>query len=100
VNAAEDWRGGTLRARREAQEFLFEFDVDFEMVCAGAGLDAGDFRTRLLKIGRRIEMDGPPMMLKAPDGPSGSDHHPRILLPSDLFIWRRISSPLHPAGNE
>jgi hypothetical protein len=23
VNAVEDWRGGTLRARREAQEFLF-----------------------------------------------------------------------------
>jgi hypothetical protein len=39
--------------------------VDFQIVCAGAGLDAGDFRTRLLKIGRHIEMDGPLMMLKA-----------------------------------
>jgi hypothetical protein len=65
VNAVEDWRGGTLRARREAREFLFESDVDFEIVCADAGLDAGDFRTRLLKIGRHIEMDGPLMMLKA-----------------------------------
>jgi hypothetical protein len=65
VNAVEDWRGGTLRARREAQEFLFESDVDFEMVCSGAGLDAGDFRTRLLKIGRRIETDELRMMLKA-----------------------------------
>ena len=65
VNAVEDWRGGTLRARREAQEFLFESYVDFEMVCVGAGLDAGDFRTRLLKIGRRIETDGPRMLLKA-----------------------------------
>jgi hypothetical protein len=65
VSAVEDWRGGTLRVRREAQEFLFESDVDFEMVCAGAGLDAGDFRTRLLKIGCRIETDGLRMMLKA-----------------------------------
>ena len=65
ANAVEGWRGGTLRARREAPEFLFESDVDFDMVCAGAGLDAGDFRTRLLKIGRHIETDGPLMMLKA-----------------------------------
>lgn len=39
VNAAavEDWRGGTPRVQREAQEFVFESDADFEMVCAGAG---------------------------------------------------------------
>jgi hypothetical protein len=65
VNAVEDWRGGNLRARREAQEFLFESEVDFEMVCAGAGLDAGDFRARLLKFSRRIGMDGPLMLLRA-----------------------------------
>ncbi len=59
VHAVEDWRNGTLRARREAQEFLFDRDVDFEIVCAGAGLNAEDFRRRLLKIGRRIEMEGP-----------------------------------------
>jgi hypothetical protein len=35
------------------------------MVCAGAGGDAGDFRTRLLKIGRRIEMVGTLMLLEA-----------------------------------
>jgi hypothetical protein len=35
------------------------------LVCVGAGLDAGDFRARLLKIGRRIEMDGTLMVLKA-----------------------------------
>jgi hypothetical protein len=56
VVAVNDWRNGTLRARRKAQEFLFENDKDFEMVCAGAGLEPGDFRTRLLKIGQRIEM--------------------------------------------
>ena len=26
LNAVEDWRNGTLRARREAQEFLFDND--------------------------------------------------------------------------
>jgi hypothetical protein len=65
VNAVEEWRGGTLRARREAQEFLFDSDADFEMVCAGAGLNAEDFRRRLLKIGRRIEMEGALQLPKA-----------------------------------
>ena len=59
VNAVEDWRSGTLRARREAQEFLFNSDKDFETVCSAAGLDWSDFRARLLKIGRQIQMEGP-----------------------------------------
>jgi hypothetical protein len=85
VNAVEDWRGGTLGARREAQEFLFESDADFEMVCAGVGLNAGDFRARLLKIGRRIEMKGP-LPESRVEGPRGAHYYPRILLPSDAFI--------------
>lgn len=59
VMAVEDWRAGTLRARRAAQQFLFENDADFSQVCAGAGLDPESFRAKLLKIGRRIEMQGP-----------------------------------------
>jgi hypothetical protein len=59
LNAVEDWRNGTLRARREAQEFLFDNDEDFEMVCTAAGLDSCDFRVRLLKIGHRVEMQTP-----------------------------------------
>jgi hypothetical protein len=59
VNAVEDWRTGTLRARREAQAFLFENDEDFELVCTAAGLDSNDFRVRLLKVGPRIEMRAP-----------------------------------------
>jgi hypothetical protein len=58
VNAVEDWRTGTLRSQREAQEFLFSNDKDFEMVCSAAGLDSADFRMRLLRIGRQVEMEG------------------------------------------
>lgn len=61
VKAVEDWRMGSLRARREAQKFLFEDDRDFYQVCASAGLDPALFRAKLLKIGRRIEMQGPYM---------------------------------------
>lgn len=58
VNAVEDWRNGTLRARREAQDFLFNSDKDFEMVCTAAGLNWQDFRAKLTKIGRQVQMEG------------------------------------------
>jgi hypothetical protein len=56
VMAVEDWRNGSLRARREAQRFLFDNDKDFMAVCASAGLDPSSLRAKLLKIGHRIEM--------------------------------------------
>jgi hypothetical protein len=59
VNAVLEWRNGTLRAKREAQKFLFESDGDFQDVCARAGLNPASFRTRLLQIGKRVEMQGP-----------------------------------------
>lgn len=59
ANAVEEWKSGTLKSRRAAQHFLFESDEDFRSVCAWAGLDAGNLRSTLLKIGRKIEMDGP-----------------------------------------
>jgi hypothetical protein len=58
VRAVEDWRSGTLRVRRDAQNFLFEDDKDFNRVCDGAGLEPSSLRARLLKIGRRIAMKG------------------------------------------
>lgn len=59
VTAVEDWRRGTLRAKRAAQKFLFEDDHDFMEVCAGAGIDPSSFRSKLTKIGHQVEMTGP-----------------------------------------
>jgi hypothetical protein len=58
VMAVEDWRKGTLRARREAQKFLFEDHSDFDQVCARAGVDPSGFRAGLLRIGKKIAMEG------------------------------------------
>lgn len=58
ARAVEDWTNGTLRARREAQKFLFEDKADYFLVCARAGLDGDTFRTRLSKIGRQVQMEG------------------------------------------
>ena len=57
--AVEDWRSGSLRARRDAQRFLFENESEFSRACAGAGLDPASLRSKLLKIGRKVEMQGP-----------------------------------------
>lgn len=59
TRAIEDWRNGTIRARREAQRFLFEDDRDFYSVCASAGLGPVSLRAQLLRIGRKIEMQNP-----------------------------------------
>jgi hypothetical protein len=85
VHAIDDWRSGTLRARREAQKFLFEDGADFDEVCTCAGLDSGSFRVNLLKIGRRIEMQGPWTHSQAvPAGsPAASEQKiSRFLMPS------------------
>jgi hypothetical protein len=55
--AVEDWRSGTLRARRSAEQFVFDQPGDFEMVCANAGLDANHLRSQLLRIGRKVAVD-------------------------------------------
>lgn len=57
--AVRDWRNGTLRNRRAAQKFLFENQPDYERVCASAGIDPGGFRSSLLRIGKKIAMEGP-----------------------------------------
>ena len=59
VHAVQDWLSGTLRDRREAQKFLFEDSADFAEVCAAAGIDPSNLRAKLLKVGRRVEMQGP-----------------------------------------
>jgi hypothetical protein len=58
VQAVEEWRGGPLRSRRKAQEFIFDHQ-DFELVCANAGLDPANLRSKLMKLGRMVNVQGP-----------------------------------------
>lgn len=59
VYAVQDWLSGRLRDQREAQKFLFEENNDFSEVCACAGIDPSNFRSKLLRVGRRVEPHGP-----------------------------------------
>jgi hypothetical protein len=50
LKAVEDWRSGTLRARQEAADFLFNDEKDFETVCTAAGLNPQYLRAKLVLI--------------------------------------------------
>ena len=56
VMAVEDWRNGSLRARREAQRFLFDNDKDFYGGLRIRRPRSRQLRAKLLKIGHRVEM--------------------------------------------
>jgi hypothetical protein len=58
TQAVEEWRDGTLRDKRLAQQFLFDDSNDFQAVCANAGLDPDNLRSKLLKIGRKVNAIG------------------------------------------
>lgn len=59
MQAVEEWRGGSLRDRRKAQEFIFGGAPDFAMVCTNAGLDPESLKSRLLRISRMVSLTGP-----------------------------------------
>jgi hypothetical protein len=59
MQAVEEWRTGTLRNRRKAQEFIFGDTRDFAMVCANAGLDADSLRSKLMRMGQMVTASGP-----------------------------------------
>jgi hypothetical protein len=50
TQALEDWRGDRISSKREAERFLFEDKKNFEVVCAGAGIDPSSFRARLQRL--------------------------------------------------
>jgi len=50
LQAVLDWRSNNMRARREAEAFLFNSPADLEGVCHRAGLDLGAFQSNLRKL--------------------------------------------------
>jgi hypothetical protein len=52
----QDWLSTPLRPKREAERYLFENSNDLSLVCASAGIDIFNLRTRLNKVrGRTLE---------------------------------------------
>jgi len=47
VTTIQEWVSGTLRSQREAEQYLFQDQRDFRMVCQSAGFDADRLRSKL-----------------------------------------------------
>jgi hypothetical protein len=53
ATTVEEWVSGPLRRKREAEQFLFSDNQDFQTVCFSAGINPENLRTRLEKIRSR-----------------------------------------------
>ena len=45
-----EWISGPLRRKREAEQYLFDDNRDFPMVCRSAGIDSGQLRSQLARL--------------------------------------------------
>ena len=43
----QEWISGPLGRQREAEQYLFDDNSDFRLVCGSAGIDSGELRARL-----------------------------------------------------
>jgi len=53
ATTVEEWVSGPLRRKREAEQFLFSDNHDFQTVCFSAGINPANLRGRLEKIRSR-----------------------------------------------
>jgi len=50
VTTIQEWISGPLRSKRQAEEYLFQDQKDFPLVCQSAGLDPARLRTKLNRL--------------------------------------------------
>lgn len=50
VTTIQEWISGPLRSKRQAEEYLFQDQKDFPVVCQSAGLDPDSLRTKLNRL--------------------------------------------------
>ena len=50
AHTIKEWISGPLRRQREAEQYLFNDNSDFRLVCESAGMNADSLRTRLNKL--------------------------------------------------
>ncbi len=50
VTTIQEWISGPLRSKRRAEEYLFQDQKDFPLVCQSAGMDADRLRAKLNRL--------------------------------------------------
>ena len=57
TNTVWEWTHGSLRRRKEAEQFLFSDESDYKLVCLSAGINPWNLREKLEKIRKRPEVE-------------------------------------------
>ena len=60
----QDWLSKPLRAKREAERYLFENSADLSLVCGLAGINVGYLRKCLNKVRGRTLLDVMPVAVQ------------------------------------
>lgn len=50
LTTVQEWISGPLRFKRQAEEYLFNDDKDFPLVCQSAGMDVQRLRAQLTRL--------------------------------------------------
>jgi hypothetical protein len=53
VTTIQEWLHGPLRSKRQAEEYLFQDEKDFPVVCQSAGMDSERLRAKLHRLLRQ-----------------------------------------------
>ena len=54
LTTIQEWMWGPLRRKRQAEEFLFQDEKDFQAVCNSAGMDPDQLRNKLKRLRDRL----------------------------------------------
>jgi hypothetical protein len=57
VSTIRDWISGPLRLKRQAEDYLFNDDKDFPVVCQSAGMDVERLRAKLMRLALSTDRD-------------------------------------------
>ena len=73
VSTIREWISGPLRLKRQAEDYLFNDNKDFPVVCESAGMDVGRLRARLARL-----------------APSAAHDQCKCTRPEDLLAYERF----------
>jgi hypothetical protein len=57
VRTIQEWMWGPLRRQRQAEEYLFQDQKDFQAVCKSAGMDPDQLRAKLQRLRVRLVLE-------------------------------------------
>jgi hypothetical protein len=61
LTTIQEWMWGPLRRQRQAEQYLFQDQKDFQAVCKSAGMDPDQLRAKLQRLRGRLVLGPQPV---------------------------------------